>query len=61
MWIKPAPGRKVRDPQSRKHIPETGLSVSETDTYWHRRLLDGDVVRDDAAASGGDSKKKGKE
>lgn len=44
MLVKPAPGRKVRDPQSKQHIPETGVDVSESDTYWARRLLDGDVV-----------------
>jgi hypothetical protein len=44
MLVKPAPGLKVRDPQSKQHIPETGIEVSETDSYWARRLLDGDVV-----------------
>lgn len=64
MFIKPTQGRKVRDPQSRRHIPETGIEVPETDTYWHRRLLDGDVVKaspDAASVGGGDSKKKAKE
>jgi hypothetical protein len=44
MFIKPAPGLKIRNPQSMLHIPETGLEVSDTDTYWARRLADGDVV-----------------
>lgn len=44
MIIKPAPGVKVRDPLSLQHIPETGIEVSDTDTYWARRLRSGDVV-----------------
>lgn len=44
MFIKPAPGVKVRDPRSRLPLPETGAEVSDTDTYWARRLVDGDVV-----------------
>jgi hypothetical protein len=44
MFVKPAPGVKVRDPMSRLHIPELGVEVSATDTYWARRLADGDVV-----------------
>ncbi len=45
MYVKPAPGLKIRDPQSRLHIPETGIEVLDTDTYWARRLQDGDVVK----------------
>lgn len=44
MIIKPAKGIKVRDPVSRLHIPETGVEVSDVDTYWARRLRSGDVV-----------------
>lgn len=44
MLIKPAPGLRIRDPRSRLHIPEAGVEVSDTDTYWARRLVDGDVV-----------------
>jgi hypothetical protein len=44
MFVKPAPGRKVRSPLSKQHIPETGVEVPDTDTYWVRRLQDGDVV-----------------
>jgi hypothetical protein len=44
MIVKPAPGLKVRDPLTRQHIPETGVEVSDTDTFWARRLADGDVV-----------------
>lgn len=44
MIVKPAPGMQVRDPRSRLHIPEIGVEVSAADTYWARRLADGDVV-----------------
>lgn len=44
MLIKPATGLKIRNPQSMLPIPETGLEVPDTDTYWQRRLADGDVV-----------------
>lgn len=44
MFIKPAAGVKVRDPASKLHIPETGVEVPDHDTFWTRRLLDGDVV-----------------
>lgn len=44
MIIRPREGLKVRDPVSRRHIPESGIEVPDTDTYWTRRLMDGDVV-----------------
>jgi hypothetical protein len=40
----PAPGRKVRNPVTRRHIPEEGIEVSESDIFWCRRLIAGDVV-----------------
>jgi hypothetical protein len=42
--VKPAPGVKVRHPVTRKRIPETGIEVPSSDTYWARRLRSGDVV-----------------
>jgi hypothetical protein len=44
VFSKPVPGRLVRDPQSRQRIPEAGIEVSDTDTFWARRVADGDVV-----------------
>lgn len=44
MIVKPRPGVRVRDPRTLQHIPETGIEVSDTDTFWARRLADGDVV-----------------
>lgn len=44
MFVKPKPGLKVRDPKSLLHIPDSGAEVPE-DSYWTRRLADGDVFR----------------
>lgn len=33
----------VRDPGARDHLPADGREVTLT-SYWHRRLLDGDVT-----------------
>ncbi|MBW9102950.1 DUF2635 domain-containing protein [Paraburkholderia phenoliruptrix] len=44
MFVKPAPGLKIRDPQLKDLIPDDGRNVSDDDLYWHRRLRDGDVV-----------------
>lgn len=43
MFVKPAPGLKVRDPVTKQHLPESGTEVPE-DSYWIRRIADGDVV-----------------
>lgn len=42
--VKPAPGRRVRDPRTKQPLPETGAEVPDS-VYWRRRLADGDVVR----------------
>jgi hypothetical protein len=44
IFIKPAPGLKVRDPVTHRHIPAEGCEVSATDTYWARRIRSRDVV-----------------
>ena len=43
--VKPAPGLKVRDPDSltRAHIPDEGMEVPDTN-YWRRRIKSGDVT-----------------
>lgn len=46
MFVVPAPGIKVRDPVSRKHLPEKGKDVPES-TFWLRRVRAGDVIRKD--------------
>ncbi|MGJ7611151.1 MULTISPECIES: DUF2635 domain-containing protein [unclassified Variovorax] len=43
MYVKAAPGMKVRDADLKDLLPDEGRDVPETD-YWQRRLRDGDVV-----------------
>lgn len=43
MYVKAAPGMKIRDPDLKDLIPDEGRDVPNTD-YWLRRLRDGDVV-----------------
>lgn len=61
MFIKPRAGIKVRDPVSKLHIPETGVEVSDTDTYWARRLADGDVIEVKPITAAKPASQKGKE
>jgi len=44
MWVKPAPGRTVRDPISKAKLPDEGREVKDGDLFWVRRLRDGDVI-----------------
>lgn len=46
MFVKPAPGMAVRDPDLRDMLPAEGREVARTD-YWLRRLLDGDAIEVD--------------
>jgi hypothetical protein len=46
MFVKPAPGLLVPDPDAAAHarwLPPEGREVPETE-YWRRRLADGDVT-----------------
>lgn len=51
--LQPAPGRRVRKPDGA--LLATAGERVEVDTYWTRRLLDGDVVEiaDQPAKKGG--------
>lgn len=52
--VKPAPGKMIRDPVTQQFVdPDKGLRVDPSDTYWRRRLRDGDVVKtaDEAEAT----------
>lgn len=41
----PAEGLKIRDPQTKKIIPENGVKIPELTDYWVRRINDGDVIQ----------------
>ncbi len=44
MRVKPAnPGAVIRDPQTKRRLPDEGASVPDTN-FWHRRVRAGDVV-----------------
>lgn len=43
MFIKPAKGIKIRDPQTKQHLPDEGKDVVEN-SFWIRCLQSGDVV-----------------
>lgn len=53
MYIKPAEDRKVRDPQTKRHVPAEGAEVPES-SYWLRRVKDGDVLVANPAAGQAD-------
>jgi hypothetical protein len=44
MFVKPAPGRTVRDPHSKALLPDEGREVNDGDLFWVRRVRDGDVI-----------------
>lgn len=46
MFVKPAPGRTVPDPERGGLLPDEGRDVPDT-TYWSRRVEDKDVVPDE--------------
>jgi hypothetical protein len=43
MFVTPAPGLKIRDPDLLDLLPEAGREVPDSD-YWVRRLRDKDVL-----------------
>lgn len=43
MYLKPAEGRIVADPDRGDELPAAGRDVPLTQ-YWQRRIADGDVV-----------------
>jgi len=45
MWVKPAPGLKVHDPDTKQLLPETGIEVPDDSIIWNKILNDGDVVK----------------
>jgi len=44
IFIKPAPGAKVRDPVTKQHLHAEGESKPRSN-YWLRRLASGEVVK----------------
>jgi hypothetical protein len=51
MYLKPAPGRLVRDPRNMRRLPEEGREIRvPLDLYWRRRMRMGDVIKADPPA-----------
>lgn len=50
MFVKPAESLVVRDPVTKLQLPADGKEVPEN-SYWQRRLRDGDVLLGTAAAA----------
>lgn len=52
LFVKPAPGRRVRDPADGSVLPDEGREVTGNPLFWKQRLAFGDVVTvDDSAAT----------
>lgn len=49
MYVTPAPGMKIPDPDLQDFLPDTGREVPDA-PYWQRRILDRDVSVKAAAA-----------
>ncbi len=50
MKVKPVnPAAVIRDPHTKRQLPADGGDVPDN-TFWNRRILDGDVVRIGATA-----------
>jgi len=46
MKVYPVEGRSVRDPRNFQLLPAEGREVPDGDSFWARRLRDGDVTTD---------------
>ena len=40
----PAQGARVRDPQTKKIVGSDGVKISAINTFWFRRLRDGEMI-----------------
>ena len=51
-FLRPAGGRRVLDPATRRELAPEGLLVEDSE-FWRRRLADGDVIEATAPAAEG--------
>lgn len=57
----PKDGARVRDPRTKKILDADGVTIPKLDTYWFRRLQDGEVMEAPKAKIESESKKDKKE
>ena len=57
----PKDGARVRDPLSKKILDANGIKIPKLDTFWFRRLQDGEVIEAPQAKAETESKKDKKE
>jgi hypothetical protein len=57
MFVVPKPGLTVRDPITRQPLPAEGAEVPR-DSYWIRRVTDGDVTEEGQAPKTNKAKEK---
>jgi len=50
IFVKPVEGRRVKDPRTRELLRDLGAWVPK-DSYWTRRIKDGDVTVTDGPAA----------
>lgn len=50
MFVRPADGLNIRDPETGNYLPKTGQIVPRS-SFWLRRLKDGDVVESTAPSA----------
>ncbi|NNP68960.1 DUF2635 domain-containing protein [Acinetobacter sp. Ac_5812] len=60
MFVVPKAGYKIPDPSFGDYLPENGREV-EKNSYWVRRLRDGDVIHKNAPKPQASTKKEVKE
>ena len=44
MFVKPAPGLRIPDPQRLDYLPAEGRHIDASEPYWQRLLRDSDVL-----------------
>lgn len=49
VFVRPAPGLQIRDPETGNYLPDAGQIVPRT-PFWMRRLADGDVIETTSTA-----------
>ena len=49
--VKPVSGKRVRHPDTKQVLDDSGCRIESVNTYWHRRQVAGDVLISEIYAS----------